>query len=81
MAWFDFFWYERNLEHLAEHGVTAEEFQHVVCHTRQRGFGHRGSNMVQGYTAEGRFLCCHFRMIDQITVLPITAYEPTKGNE
>lgn len=27
MPWYDFFWYDENVEHLAEHGVTPEEFE------------------------------------------------------
>jgi hypothetical protein len=81
MAWFDFFWYEQNIQHLAEHGVTTEEFEEAVMSARQIDVSDSGSNMVRGRTSQGRFLCCIFDRIDDVAILPITAYEPTKGTE
>ena len=40
MAWFDYLWLEGdagNIEHLAEHGLTPEDIEHVM----------------EGFTAEG----------------------------
>lgn len=81
MPWFDFFWYDENLKKIAEHGVSPEEFEEVVTAATSLEDSDSGSDMVRGKTSAGRFLVCVFTMIDEITVLPITAYEPTKGQE
>jgi len=31
MPYCRFFWYDENLEHLAEHGVETDEFEEIVC--------------------------------------------------
>jgi hypothetical protein len=76
MPWYDFFWYDENLEHLAEHGVTREEFEEVVSTARRIEQSHTGADLVRGETSAGRFLVCVFVRVDDLTVLPVTAYEP-----
>lgn len=80
VAWFDFFSYDENLQHLAEHGVTPEEFEEVVLSAREFELSTTGADMARGETSAGRFLVCIFCLIDDVTILPLTAYEPTKGN-
>jgi hypothetical protein len=44
MPVFDFLWFDENEQHLAEHGVTKEEFEEVVLGvTRQEIQGSRSS--------------------------------------
>lgn len=81
MPWIDFFWYDENLSHLADHKISPEEFEEVVMASRFVEFSDSGSDMVRGQTASGRWLVCIFQRIDEISILPITAYEPSKGNE
>ncbi len=81
MAWFDFFWYEHNVEHLAQNHVTPEEFEEVVKAARAFDVSDSWSDMVAGKTGSGRYLVCIFRKVDRVTILPVTVYEPTKGNE
>lgn len=81
MPWFDFFWHEENLRKLAEHGVTAAEFEQVVTAAGSVEESDSGSDMVRGETNAGRFLICIFTMLDEMTILPITAYEPSRGAE
>jgi hypothetical protein len=81
MPWYDFFWYDENLKKVAEHGVTPEEFEEVVTSTTEIETSGTGSDMVRGETAAGRYLICLFTRLDKMTVMPITADEPTKGNE
>ncbi len=81
MPWFDFFWYTENIEHLAEHGVAPEEFEEVVIAAKWIETSDSGSDMVRGVTSTGRFLICIFDQLDEVSVIPVTAYEPTKGNE
>lgn len=81
MPWFDVFWYDENIRHLAENGVSPEEFEEVVMASRFVEMSDRGADMVRGQTATGRWLICIFERIDDVSILPITAFEPTKGNE
>ena len=78
MAWFDCFWYDENRDHLAQHGVTPEEFEYVVCHPKITGVSDSSGNpLVKGYTSTGRWLVCIYESIDDVSILPVTAYEPT----
>jgi hypothetical protein len=82
VPWFDFFWYEENLQHIAEHRVTSEEFEEVVMSVPEFESSNTGADMARGYTSAGRFLVCIFTQIDAMTILPHTAYTPSpKGNE
>ena len=77
MPFFLFVWDDENEEHLAEHGVSRDEFEQVVCDP----YGVRRSRSTRrpvafGYTSEGRYLACVYEMIDATTVYPITAFEP-----
>jgi uncharacterized DUF497 family protein len=73
-----FLWDGLNDEHIAEHGVTKEEFEEVVLAARQRDVEQsRGSDrlVVIGETAAGRRIFCAYESIDDIYCFPVTAYE------
>jgi uncharacterized DUF497 family protein len=77
MPWYVFVWDGENEEHLAEHGVTPEEFAEVVCNpdhveTSQSS----GRPIAFGPTSTGKYLACVYEQFDETTVYPITAYEP-----
>lgn len=77
MPWFDVYWSDEALEHLAEHGVTQDEFEEVVFAARVFDESDSsGRPLVDGYTSAGRRLVCVFEYIDTISILPITAYSP-----
>jgi len=72
-----FVWNQEIEQHLAEHGVTPDEFEEVVCDpdyvTTSRS---SGRELAFGETSTGRYLACVFELLDEATVLPVTAYEP-----
>jgi uncharacterized DUF497 family protein len=79
MAWFEFFWTPEIEEHLAEHGVSVEDFEYVVCFPDAREESDSSENFIaKGYDRTGRWLVCVYDLIDEMTVLPVTAYEPTE---
>ncbi len=65
-----------NDTHIAEHGVTTDEFEYVVLNTRRTEASHSsGRPMVIGQTASGRSLCCIYEEIDAISCCPVTAFD------
>jgi hypothetical protein len=78
MPYWDFLWTPPIEAHLAEHGVTPEEFEQVVSSpwdvkpSRRTGFP-----MARGETNSGRYLICIYKVLeDGVTVEPVTAFEP-----
>jgi hypothetical protein len=76
MPFYFFQWTPQIEEHLAQHGVTPEEFEEVVMNPARKGFSDSsGDQAVMGDTNSGRRLFCAYRMIDDVTVEPVTAYD------
>lgn len=74
--WLDFLWTVENVEHVAEHGISQEEFEHVVCNPHSKGYSRSsGLPACWGYTLDGRYIMTVYEELDQTTVLPVTAYE------
>lgn len=64
------------MEHLAEHGVTQDDFEQVVCNPTGKGLSRSsGLPCVWGYTADGRYIIAVYEELDDMTLLPVTAYE------
>jgi uncharacterized DUF497 family protein len=79
MPWYDIIWnYEPggNVEHIAEHGLTVEEVEAVICDPLERTTSRRsGRPVVTGYTNDGRLILVVYEAINDVTVYPVTAYE------
>jgi len=75
MPYFLFLWNELIEEHLAEHDVTPEEFEAVVCDPESVDMSRSSSREIAFGEVNGRFLACIYEMLDESTVLPVTAYE------
>ena len=76
MPTFNFLWTEEIVEHLAEHGISQDDFEHVVCNPESKGVS-RSSNLpcVWGYTDGGLYIIAIYEELDDLTILPVTAYE------
>ena len=69
-------WDDENERHLAEHGITAEEFEEVVSDpVETKRSRSSGRPMAFGYTLSGKYLACVYEFLDDVTVYPVTAYE------
>ena len=76
MPWYLFLWDPETEDHLAEHGVTPDEFEEVVCDPDSTGESHStGRPIAFGYTSTGKYLACLYEQVDPGTILPVTAYE------
>jgi uncharacterized DUF497 family protein len=73
MPFYLFHWNEHNL---AQNGVSPEEFEEVLCNPYREDVSRSsGRPIAFGYTAGQRYLACVYEMLDEMTVLPVTAYE------
>jgi len=64
-----------NVEHVAQHGLTIEEVEHVLDDPDSRGTSQSGGNpCCFGFTPAGEFILVIYELIDQDTVYPVTAY-------
>ena len=76
MPYYEFFWTDEMIEHLAGHGVSPEDFETVVSNPESRDRSRATKRpCCFGETADGRYLYCVYEMLDDITVIPVTAYE------
>ena len=76
MAYFHFLWNDAILAHLSEHGVSRGDFEQVVSEPEQRSESRStGKPCCWGETADGRYLLCLYEHLDELTIIPITAYE------
>ncbi len=58
MPYFDFLWPVSAIEHIAEHGITPDEFEDVVLHAERRGESRSSRRpCCWGETRDGRYLC------------------------
>lgn len=77
MPFYLYQWAEENEAHLAEHGVTPEEFEEVVGNPDWVQISRTtGRPIAFGETSSGKYLACVYELLDELTALPITAYEP-----
>jgi uncharacterized DUF497 family protein len=73
---FLFVWNDQIEEHVAEHGVTPDEFEEVVCEPDEVDQSRSSGRAIAfGETSSGRYLACVYEFLDETTVLPVTAYE------
>jgi uncharacterized DUF497 family protein len=76
MPFFEFFWTDENIAHIAEHGVSLDEFEAIVQDPSDTDISRSSGDLVAiGPGDDGRVLICVYEMLDALTVHPITAYE------
>ena len=76
MPYYFFIWNDEAIAHLAEHGISPEEFEQIVCNPLSDDISRStGRPVAFGLTDDGRRIMCVYELIDVSTVLPITAYE------
>jgi uncharacterized DUF497 family protein len=75
VPYFEFVWTDEIVEHLAEHGVNQQEFEQVVSNPDRVGLSRStGRPCCWGETTEGRQLFCVYEYLDDMTIIPVTAY-------
>jgi hypothetical protein len=70
-----------NVQHVAEHGFTPDDVEHVLLNSWHKSKSNTGGwPAVWGYTPAGEYIIVVFEQIDTDTVYPITAYEVPEPN-
>lgn len=76
MPFYSFVWNGSIEEYLAQHGVTPDEFEEVVCDPDEVAQSQSsGRPIAFGETSTGKYLVCVYEFLDESAVLPVTAYE------
>ena len=76
MPFYLFIWNVQVEEYLALHGVTLDEFEEVVCDPDEVDRSRSSRRPIAfGETSTGKYLACVYELLDDTTVLPVTAYE------
>ncbi len=76
MPFYYFIWSDQIEEHVAAHGVTLDEFEEVVCEPDEVDQSRSSGRAIAfGETLTGKYLACVYELLDDTTVLPVTAYE------
>jgi uncharacterized DUF497 family protein len=82
MPYYEFQWTEEIEAHVNEHGISADDFMHVARNPIKTGYSRSsGLPAAWGYTPEGRFIIVVYDEIDELTLLPVTAYEVADSGE
>jgi uncharacterized DUF497 family protein len=75
MPYYEFVWTERALVKIDLNGVTSEEVEAVICNPFKTDRSNSsGRPLAKGLSDDGRTIVCIYEMIDELRVLPITAY-------
>ena len=76
MPWVYVIWTDENEAHLAEHGVSTADAEHVIRNPVGSGVSRSsGRPFAVAYTGDDRRIIVVYEEIDGMTVYPITAYE------
>jgi uncharacterized DUF497 family protein len=81
MPIWSFFWDEEddpdgNVEHIAEHGVSIEDVEHVLKKPTEEGISKAtGLPAAWGYSPDGRYIIVVYEEVAEDTVRVTTAYE------
>jgi hypothetical protein len=69
-------WTDEIIAHLAEHDIRPGDFERVVMNPVDMDQSKSpGLPSAFGYTRDGRFIIAVFEYLDDMTILPVTAYE------
>ena len=76
MPYFEFLWTDDIVDHVAQHGVSQDDFEEVVSNPVRTGQSRSsGLPAAWGYTADGRYIIAIYEQLDDFTAIPVTAYE------
>jgi hypothetical protein len=78
MAFFICIWTPRAIDKCAQHGVSQDDFEHIMANPGFAGPGDGTYLTKTGYSEDGRMIRCVYEPIDETQILPMTAFEPSE---
>jgi hypothetical protein len=76
MPYYTFIWTDVAQSKVEANGVTLDDFEDVVCHPLSPATSRStGRPMAFGWNSEGKMIACVYEKVDELQILPITAYE------
>lgn len=76
MPYFHFLWTPDIEDHVAQHGITVEEFEEAVMNPLSTTVSEStGLPACFAWTATGKFIFCVYEELNDLLVIPVTAYE------
>jgi len=73
---YEFIWTQEITEHLADNDITPEEFEDVVRNPQSVGTSDSTGRLCSfGYANDGRYIICIYENVDDLQILPVTAFE------
>jgi hypothetical protein len=76
MPYYFFMRTDEIIEHIAEHGISPKDFERVVSHPVDVRISRSSDSPAAfGYTEDGRYIIAVYDFLDDVTILPSTAYE------
>ena len=76
VIWDDYDNPEGNVQHIAEHGLTIEDVEHVLDNPLdKRTSRSTGRPCCFGYTPGGDFIIVIYEQVNAETIYPVTAHE------
>lgn len=71
-----------NVRHIAEHGLTIEDVEHVLENPTTEGISvSTGRPCCFGYTPDGDFIIVVYEEVGRDAIYPVTAYEVPEPTE
>ncbi len=78
MPYFDVIWNPEpggNVEHIAENGLTVDDVETVLLSPVANDISRSsGRPVALGFAPDGRYVLVVYDLIDEITILPVTAF-------
>jgi uncharacterized DUF497 family protein len=75
MPYYEFVWTERARTKIELHGATCHDVEEVISRPLKRGRSNSsGRPMAMGFVDDGRWLVCIYEELDELRILPVTAY-------
>lgn len=76
MPYHEFFWTDRAIEKIAQHGLTADDVEFVVLNAKRPPLASKstGDPAYRGRTPSGELVFVVFEYIDAVQISVVTAY-------
>jgi hypothetical protein len=74
MPYFDFFWTDRALDKISQHGISEFDFERIVMNPHSNDVSRSSGHELAFGFVDNRLVCCNYEMLDTTTVFPITAF-------